>query len=395
MKIQRFTADDMPSALRAARRRLGAEAVILEAKAVTEQGRRRVTVVAALDRHPGQPAPLPPPHESPVTPPRRRAQPPLRPSVQEAPPPREPAASAPDDERAALQRRLAYLNRLVASDHFSHLPIPLREIYLDLIAADVDSNLSFGLLRAIAERGPVDLMTPPDLEPLAARFAALLPAARVRPGEEAGRVLLLVGPPGAGKTTVAAALAARAVRRGLHPGLVSIDTFTAGGSARLEQYARILDLPCTTAFTPDELAGATGARLAACDLLIVDGPAIVHGDPAAAASLEGFCDALTDPELHLVLPASGKVADLARIQAAHDPWQPRTLIFTQVDQTTARGGILSVSIKARCPVSYWLAGRDIVSDLQPADPAALVALVFGTGAAGQDAAPQMRRRALA
>src|SRR4051812_3903882 len=55
--------------------------------------------------------------------------------------------------------------------------------------------------------------------------------------------LLLVGPPGAGKTLMAAKLAAQAVMDGDRPAVISTDIMRAGGTLQLEAFLNIMSLP--------------------------------------------------------------------------------------------------------------------------------------------------------
>jgi flagellar biosynthesis protein FlhF len=406
MKIQRFTAPDMASALRDVRRELGPDAVILEAKTMPRDGDQSgVVVLAAMDRHHAPPREVP---SSPrlraladAAPPTARGEslrlreeleppesahpespepltPPLLPQPQPHAPRRTLAhASASDTELETLRGRVRLLNRLVASDHFSHIPAPLRELYLDLVAADVDSNLSFGLLQRLAAQSPDDLRTRPDLGALRRQLVTLLPEAHARPGDRAGEVVFLIGPAGAGKTTVAGGLAARCLRLGLRPGLVSIDTFRAGGPRALEHYAGLLGVPCAAAFDPQDLTPAAGFDLSECDVLLVDTPALVPDDPEAPEHIARFRAALNAPSTQLVLPATAKVRDLAAFLDRAARFDPAGLIFTKVDETATFGGLLSLSLKSQLPVGLLGAARCVADGLVEVTREDLVTLALG------------------
>jgi flagellar biosynthesis protein FlhF len=449
MKIQRFTAPDMASALRDVRRELGPDAVILEAKTLSRDGGEPgVVVLAAMDRHhtsqpeaPSSPrlraladaAPSAPraarlrlsevtetpsltdegaPSIEPYEPRQadaRRAEPlaPPRPDAREsqssapAAAPQPPAArrsiahvAGADAELETLRGRVRLLNRLVASDHFSRIPAPLRELYLDLVASDVDSNLSFGLLQRLAAQSPDDPHARPDLGALRRQLIAMLPETKTRPGDRAGEVVFLIGPAGAGKTTIAGGLAARCLRLGLRPGLVSIDTFRAGGPLALEHYAKLLDVPCAAAFDPQDLTPAAGFDLSECDVLLVDTPALTPDDPEAPEHIARFRAALNAPSTQFVLPATAKVRDLAAFLERAARFDPAGLIFTKVDETATFGGLLSLSLKSQLPVGLLGTARRVADGLVEVTREDLVTLALGPQTA-QAQAPARRTRAAA
>ncbi len=418
MRIRRFTAGDMTEALRQVRETLGPEAVILETKKASGRLGRggKVMVVAAVDRHPAT-QPDGPPQFGRRSSPLRSSTPPV-PAIRRAPDPFDaPPAPGPHIESGApltfgtraaeapltapvalrtatpappmtnetdnlrgevdrLRARIQHLNRLVTSDHFSAIPIPLRDIYLSMVEAEVDSNLAFALLRDLAREERPGLLTPPSLEGLRQRLLRVLPAARGVVEAAAHRVVLLAGPTSSGKTTVAAGLAARALARGRRPALVSADAFRAAGASALESYAGILEVPFATAFEPADLtAAAARSDMAGCDLLIVDSPGAGGADEDIYGWIRSLSEHLAEPAVHLVLPATSKAADGAAVLERFAGTDPEALIFTMLDETRSYGGILSLALKSRLPVSYLGFGRNILTDLHPAEPRILVDLV--------------------
>ena len=108
-------------------------------------------------------------------------------------------------------------------------------------------------------RQPFDAATTPLLGaspgPLDGAAAALgfapLPDGR-------GRPLLLVGPPGAGKTLCCAKLATRAVLAGGAPLVVTTDGAKAGGAEQLAAFTRLLGRASPSRRKPPRLARAVG-----------------------------------------------------------------------------------------------------------------------------------------
>ncbi len=364
----------MTEALKLVREALGPEAVILETRAVREgRGPRKgVMVMAAVDRHLETRS-----KETPAF---------GRPTAEREGPaaeaPRMPARPRLEEEVKRLQGRLFYLNRLITSDHFSTIPIPLRELYLDLIEAEVDSNLAFTLLKEVAEEKPTSILSVPRFDVVRERLRRAIPRGRPIPEDPQRRVVLLVGPPGSGKTTLTTSLAGRCLQAGRRPGLISIDTFRAGGPARLEHYAQVLDVPFVSVSRPADLMDAAARSLSGCDLILVDTPGITVREREAVKLVRQIQLSMAEPEVHGVLSATSKVRDSAAVLELLTRFHLSSLVFTRMDVTNSYGGVLSLSLKTRLPVSHLAWGRRVLEDLRDCAPDDLISLVLDQCARG-------------
>jgi len=151
-------------------------------------------------------------------------------------------------------------------------------------------------------------------------------------------VILLLGPPGAGKTTLAAKLAARlGERRAL---LVSTDTSRAGSIAQLEEYGAVLGLKVAPASDADQLrhlmARAHGRSL------VIDTAGIAPGDGEDDEKLAALIEA-SGAEPLLALPADSAAAEAAAMVRLFAPLGTRTLIPTRLDLIQRWGGVLAAA----------------------------------------------------
>lgn len=164
------------------------------------------------------------------------------------------------------------------------------------------------------------------------RFAPLAAAPR--------RPVLLVGPPGAGKTVCAAKLASHAALADQPVALFTTDSVRAGGMAQLGHFAGLLDCPVVAvedaAALPGHLAAAEGR------VRIVD---TTGGNPLDAGDLAGLrrLARCAEFEVALVLPAGGDPREAAEIAEAFAQVGARRLIATRLDATRRLGSLLAAA----------------------------------------------------
>ena len=135
-------------------------------------------------------------------------------------------------------------------------PNPVAELAARLTATGLDEAIAVEVANSIptsARRGA----SPARLrDALASRLADL-----ASPDREYARAEVFVGPPGCGKTTTIAKIAAQErARGGQRLGLLAADGFRIGAVEQLRTYADILDAPFKVARTPDDLHALLGQR---------------------------------------------------------------------------------------------------------------------------------------
>jgi flagellar biosynthesis protein FlhF len=321
MYLRRFRGANVRDALRAVRDELGPDALVLSQQMVSARGWRGVIGV------------------------------------------REVEITAAAEREASVERPRGSENRQGRRDG------------LDVVAAQLEAT---GLERALAEeiaaavpararRSP----TPAVLKSaLAARLAALTAA-----DDRYAPVEVFIGPPGAGKTTTIAKIAAQErARRGTRLGLVAADAFRVGAIQQLRTYADILDTPFGVARTPADLARALEARHSTP--LLVDTAGRSPSDPAAR-DLCRLLGRARDVRTHLVLPA-GTPADAARrMLDGYAEAKPSRLVLTRVDEVDSLSPLVTLLTDRQIPVSYLGTGQRVPEDLNRATADLLAASVLG------------------
>src|SRR6185312_603113 len=171
------------------------------------------------------------------------------------------------------------------------------------------------------------------------------------------RAIILVGPPGGGKTATAAKLAARAVLAGEATRLISTDLVRAGGAAQLEAFANILGTPFETADGPRALAAVLAAATHEARI-IIDTSGVNPFSTGDCRELDALI-AASDAEPVLVFAAGGDRAEtLAMADMFRDLGCARA-IATRLDAVRRLGAVLSVGHR----LSRGLADAGIAPDI--------------------------------
>ena len=189
------------------------------------------------------------------------------------------------------------------------------------------------------------------------------------------KVVMLVGPPGAGKTTTLVKLA---VNHGLSTRtplrVLSTDTLRVGGAEQLGSYARILGVgfeAVQTLFGLDQaLEECANKRL-----VLIDTPGFGPADMDEAAQLAAFTRAHPELEVQLVLPAYIRSSALEKFWERFEIFSPSKLLFTHLDEIETYGGILEHAMKTGLPISFLTNGQGIPQDILEATKPSLTSWI--------------------
>ncbi len=395
MHIKRFEAATLQEAVQQVKAELGPDALVLSQRTVTRDkgwfgggpGREVVELVAAVDRdvrRAAQPAapfsgPDPSWREFQAT---KALVDPLEAEFRELRGELRAVGAALRDRRELerdieeLRLAAAELRREAALQHCESFE---GDLVGRLMSGGISARHAFGLARTAADRVREEREKP--LEALCqvlvdALDRKLVPA---RPEAPTGAELL-IGPPGVGKTTSIAKLAAGPFKQGVPLSLVSTDTLRLGAEAQLRSYAQSLCLPFLAAVSAGELQGER--VLHPERRLLVDTAGRSAGDPVAVADLLNCRASLgSQTRVHLVLSATTKSEDLVRQIERYRPVRPDGLIVTKLDESRDIGNVVDVLLRPETPPLFWICdGQRVPDDLRLPEPELLAQRVLGIAA---------------
>lgn len=187
--------------------------------------------------------------------------------------------------------------------------------------------------------------------------------------------IVMVGPPGSGKTLAAAKLAARGTMNGLNVGVISTDTVRAGGVEQLEAFTNLLKIKLQKAGSPKELAILSQKLLQNKDQVIVDTSGLNPFDTTDVKALAKILGAV-DARSVLVLPAgidADEAGEMARVFATIGV---TNILPTRVDMARRLGNILSAAYHGDLSFCDLSDTPKVAQGLSPLNPDSLSKLLM-------------------
>jgi len=192
------------------------------------------------------------------------------------------------------------------------------------------------------------------------------------PLQRAG-ALAVIGPPGSGKTTTLSKLAARYVleQEAANLVLISVDDERLGSHEQMRSLGRVLGARVETVAGMEELA----ARITALSgrFVLIDTPGVAGRDSEAATRYRDLRERCSALQLMLVLPASAQSGVIDEAVVNFGDGISHCCTLTRLDEAVSLGGVLSALARTQLPVAYVCDGPAIPDDLRPARAHQLVA----------------------
>jgi flagellar biosynthesis protein FlhF len=221
----------------------------------------------------------------------------------------------------------------------------------------------------------------PEMQPVPALAAAIERRLPFAPWTRLirRRPLLLAGPPGAGKTSAAAKLAARLPSSG-RTLLLNTDTARAGSAAQIESLAAMLGCRFETVADVDA-AATTAAGDGGLSPVIIDTAGI---DPLDAAALRRLETLITRTRARpvLVLPASIEAEEAATAGRAFARLGVRHVIVTRLDMVRRLGGIFAAAEAGGLALAAGSFTGHVAYGLRALTPAILARRLFAAAMHG-------------
>lgn len=186
--------------------------------------------------------------------------------------------------------------------------------------------------------------------------------------------MMLVGQPGAGKTTTIAKLAARAAFHKLNVVVITADTTRAGGVEQLAAFTRVLNINLIKVNNPEELKKALNDNKKA-DQILIDCPGLNAFDPVAMKELHSYIK-VSSMDLIVTLPGGMDMEESTEIARALSILGARWILPTRIDMSRRLGGILTAADQAHLSFVGMGHKPDIADGFIPLDALKLAHLIL-------------------
>ncbi len=272
------------------------------------------------------------------------------------------AQAALASEMKDMRRMLeAQLQTLTWNDFQRRSPVQAA-MHKELAQLGMTTDLAHSLVRKI----------PAELNFSAARRFALATVARTVQvtGDrwlEKGGIVAFAGPAGAGKTTLLAKLAARWVMRHgpRRIAMISADSVRIGAHEQFHTLGRLLGVTTHNVFDIAELPELL-FELRNCQFVMIDTAGTSPRDPELARQLRLLSQMQASIETSLVLPASTQTGAIDEVVQRFALARPTSCCITKIDEAVNLGGMLSALIRHKLSAAYVSDGQRVPEDLAPA-----------------------------
>lgn len=186
--------------------------------------------------------------------------------------------------------------------------------------------------------------------------------------------IMMVGPPGSGKTLAVAKLATRGVMSGLNVSVISTDCKRAGGIEQLKVLTDVLQLDLLTAYDFKTLRGIANEERMRCDQVIIDTPGVNPFSKHDVKELARLIHA-TDTQPVLVLPAGIDADEAGEIGRVFAALGVKSMMATRIDIARRLGSLLCCAHYGNLTLTDASMTDKVAQGLTPLSPRTLAQLL--------------------
>lgn len=397
MIIRKFVAKTEEDAVEAAKKELGAGAVIMNVKTVKRKGlaalfcSKKVEVTAALEENSTQqaaygdvPSRNAPARVSTLTPSGAapgglteedklsiekrldNLQTLLVDRFRQGEAGRQEAASAGDSPYTEEKNEKIEEKQLTEQDRF------LRLLYNTMLESEVDEKYANQIVNEVDVAGksnlPFDYILESIYQKMILKFGR---AEGITPVANSPRIVLFMGPTGVGKTTTIAKIASSyCVEERKKVALLTADTYRIAAVEQLRTYANILEVPFRVIYSEEEAKEAI-REYKDFDYIFVDTAGHSHRNEEQLEHMKKLWEAVGEEgecQAFLVLSATTKYHDLQKIVSSYEGVADYQLIFTKLDETATMGNLLNLKLYTDTSIAFVAYGQNVPSDFEQFDP---------------------------
>ncbi|MGN1386536.1 MAG: flagellar biosynthesis protein FlhF [Bacillus sp. (in: firmicutes)] len=182
----------------------------------------------------------------------------------------------------------------------------------------------------------------------------------------------VVGPTGVGKTTTIAKLAAEsAIKYGKKIAFITTDTYRIAAIEQLKTYATILNIPIEVAYNLEDFQKAT-EKFSHYDLVFIDTAGRNFRNKEYVKELRNIIDFEQELETYLVLALTSKQRDMEAIVNQFSLIPITHFIFTKMDETASLGSMFNMVESHNVSVAYVTNGQNVPDDIVKTTSAIIV-----------------------